>query len=1411
MQKYEKKTYVFNIFETLTEQMKKILLPIVLLFSVIGYSQFITVDESLTIQELVEDVLIDSPCAETSNYGSRTGIDFGDGNGIAAFDANGSDFPFQTGVVLSSGFVSNAPGPNLTTHSDGTLGWPGDPDLELYTSTSNSNNASFIQFEFTPLISQISFNFIFASEEYNQNFECTYSDAFAFILIDLATGTVQNLAVLPGTTIPIEATNIHPDVPNGCPAINEEYFDRYNFTPFNDENTAAIDLNGQIISLMAQGDVVPGNPYTIKLVIADDQDTALDSAVFLEGGSFNIGVDLGEDLTISDGTAPCEGLPLEIGVEPDPTGQTTYQWFLWNTTTMTWDLIVGEVNSSLIVTQSGSYQIETTFSGGCISSDDILIEFAPQPIAVVPDDLRVCDEIPNDGFSEFDLTVRDAQIINGQVNTFVEYYISEADAEASNNPITPPTAYTNVDIGYQVVFARLEETEFGCYDIVPLVLQVDRAPALTDPIDDYFLCDNDQDGIEVFDLTTKDAEILNVLVGVTLTYHNTQADALAGTNPIVTPDIYPSSGETIWVRGENTALCVTAGSFDLVLGDVPIYVPVPLFSECDDEVLDGITEFDLNTQNTTIIDGDTDLSVTYYALEIDAESAINPLLIPYTNTVNPETIYVRVESNTTGCYGVFAMELEVVAPPDIFMPAPLEFCDQDNDGFGEFMLTDADLAVTGGIPTGNLEVSYHYLLEDAQNGVLPLSSPYFNDVPFSQIVYVRLLDNATGCFSITTLELLTLDTPQIIAPTAMEMCDTDDDGIVFFDLTLSEVELLNGLDPALYAITYYEDINLTIAITNPTNYPNIPPSPQTIYILVEDIANECVSQTTLELWVYLPPVMIAPTQMELCDVTEIVGPDDELEPFDLESKTDEITGGDINISISYYETQADADAGTNALLSPYVNTVNPQTIFIRAEDVNTSCVVSQGVTLDLVVNPLPSPITPTALEECDDDNDGFVEFTLTDKDTEILGGEPGVTITYHETLLDADMGINALGDPYINTTTPSQVVYARAEYTTPATGCYRLVNLELIVNPTPTIPLVLEDLVLCDWDQDGVEIFDLTDREDDIYGTQDPADFTLTYHLSQADADAGVDAIANPDSYPNTSNPETIWVRLLNDTTLCVSVGSFDLILGGPPTFTEVLLFEQCDDEVADGFTEFDLNTQNATIVAGDTNLAVTYYETQDDAEGSINPLPIPYTNTSNPQIIYVRVEDSTTDCFDIFEMELVVTSAPAIFTPNPLEFCDQDNDGFGEFTLTDADLEVTGGIPPGNLVVTYHYLEQDAINGVLPLASPYLNDVPFTQVVYVRLLDQTTGCFSITTLLLVVLESPQIIEPQDMILCDDNDDGIAIFDLTLSEDELLNGLDPSLYDIVYYEDAAHTNMIGNPTAYANIPPFSPDDLYCGD
>ncbi|WP_271856438.1 hypothetical protein, partial [Patiriisocius marinus] len=128
--------------------------------------------------------------------------------------------------------------------------------------------------------------------------------------------------------------------------------------------------------------------------------------------------------------------------------------------------------------------------------------------------------------------------------------------------------------------------------------------------------------------------------------------------------------------------------------------------------------------------------------------------------------------------------------------------------------------------------------------------------------------------------------------------------------------------------------------------------------------------------------------------------------------------------------------------------------------------------------------------------------------------------TYHETALDAENGTFALTSPYSNIVSGGQIIYARATFVgpapAPATGCYRVVELELIVNPTPEIPVDLDDILACDPEMDGIEIFDLTENESVIYGTQDPADFTISYYTSLLNAEAGTPAIATPTMFTNT-------------------------------------------------------------------------------------------------------------------------------------------------------------------------------------------------------------------------------------------------------------------------------------------------------
>lgn len=138
----------------------------------------------------------------------------------------------------------------------------------------NSKNATKLEFDFVPIINTLSFNFIFASEEYG-SFQCDYSDAFAFLLTNTATGVTTNLAVLPGTTTPISVVTINNTLYNpGCVSQNPQYFGNYYELPEGQNPLGApIDYNGMTVPLTASSPVIPGQTYHIKLVIADRLDT----------------------------------------------------------------------------------------------------------------------------------------------------------------------------------------------------------------------------------------------------------------------------------------------------------------------------------------------------------------------------------------------------------------------------------------------------------------------------------------------------------------------------------------------------------------------------------------------------------------------------------------------------------------------------------------------------------------------------------------------------------------------------------------------------------------------------------------------------------------------------------------------------------------------------------------------------------------------------------------------------------------------------------------------------------------------------------------------------------------------------------------------------------------------------------
>lgn len=243
----------------------------------------VSVGTSYTPTQLVNDVLLSNACGIASSITSQ-------GNcGIGYFNNNESDFPFGEGLVIRSGNVLSSAGAYTGNTNSSTCSQLGDSDLNAIVTASghlgNIVDVSSVKFNFTAASNLLSFNFIFASNEYGE-FQCAYSDVFGFILTDLVTNVKQNIAVIPGTTTPVSITSIRNNQHNtSCTSVNPDFFDSYNVNNSN----STINFKGQTVPMTAYAQLIPNRQYSLKLAVGDYQDSSYDSAVFIEGGSFAFG------------------------------------------------------------------------------------------------------------------------------------------------------------------------------------------------------------------------------------------------------------------------------------------------------------------------------------------------------------------------------------------------------------------------------------------------------------------------------------------------------------------------------------------------------------------------------------------------------------------------------------------------------------------------------------------------------------------------------------------------------------------------------------------------------------------------------------------------------------------------------------------------------------------------------------------------------------------------------------------------------------------------------------------------------------------------------------------------------------------------------------------------------------------
>lgn len=242
-----------------------------LLLSSLSCLAQISVDTSYTAESLVREVFV-GELSEVKTISFR-----GSYQSIGLFETEYSDFPLTKGIILSSGKVKSAIGPNDSPNQGTAFYKEGDEHLDKL-SARTTYDAAVLEFTFLPRHNTIAFEYIFASDEYPEYVGKGFNDVFAFILTDIRARKEQNLAIVPNTQLPVHIDNINAQ-------RNAKWFidntDRRS-SPIHD----ILEYDGMTQVLIAQARVVPGRYYRIKLAIADVDDAMLDSSVILKEKSF---------------------------------------------------------------------------------------------------------------------------------------------------------------------------------------------------------------------------------------------------------------------------------------------------------------------------------------------------------------------------------------------------------------------------------------------------------------------------------------------------------------------------------------------------------------------------------------------------------------------------------------------------------------------------------------------------------------------------------------------------------------------------------------------------------------------------------------------------------------------------------------------------------------------------------------------------------------------------------------------------------------------------------------------------------------------------------------------------------------------------------------------------------------------
>jgi len=610
----------------------------------------------------------------------------------------------------------------------------------------------------------------------------------------------------------------------------------------------------------------------------------------------------------------------------------------------------------------------------------------------------------------------------------------------------------------------------------------------------------------------------------------------------------------------------------------------------------------------------TGSSINWYATAIGGTSLGTGNSFTTPNVTTTTLFYVDATAN--GCVSLTRtpVELTILSPTAPMGDTTQHFCDIENATVNDLTTTSGNnILWYDAISGGNLFTGTETLI----NGQNYFASQ--NDGTCESIDRLQVTANIYTTVTQTNI-------------TALTNCDNDLDGddtngFIKFDLTQRASELLNGQPASDFTLTYFTDAAYTIQIpmADITAFTNTMADGQPIYVrITNNLSAACFTDTSFDIEVLKLPVLNTPPfVLEQCDDDF-----DGFNSFNLTEINNEIISTITSEVFTYYESLADANAGTSPIPNPinYTNQIAniDNTIWVRIQNDNGCFRTTQ---IKLIVK--PSAIPTNFLQEfysCDtgtDATDGIASFDFSSVTAQIEAIFPvAVNVYYYENETDATSETNEIPDPsnHLNTSSPwMQEIWVRADSQLGNDCIGYGQHVTLYVNPIPqfevdpeaTVCLNLPPITLKTFNANDSYSYIWTDENNTIISTQSTADVSV----------GGTYTVVASYTY--------------SDGTICES----------EPRQTSV------SESIIASITEDDVtitdDSDNNTITIDTSNLGIGDYEfALDDGNGGIGFYQDEaYFNNVAPGIRTIYIQDKN-NC-GVATLEVVVIGFPKFFTPN--------------------------------------------------------------------------------------------------------------------------------------------------------------------